>query len=225
MSFRILGPHNPRTSCPPGKCRTFKEGPPHLLVISAPRSGTHLLIDAVLNNLPAYRKKPLYVELDQLFSSPCSLEGLVNTRGYVIKSHHPVTPGMELSQQDRLYLEKIHAASLTVFLTRDPENAARSAKRMWPNLNQEQFKTDIKKQKDYWSTKADIHIEFNDLITPLSFEKVLLKISTASNTPLRKTILQPQAKGQRWIIYVLKAITRLLGRHSPRINTGIKLGN
>lgn len=224
VNYRILGPHNPRTTCPPGRLRSVETGPPHLLILSAPRSGTHMLIDAVLNNLPAYRRKPLYVELDQLFGNPSALDRVLNTRGYVLKSHHPMTPGMRLNEADQAVLDKISRASITVLLTRDPEDAARSALRMWPDLDTDAFKKGMEAQLEYWRDRVNLQAGFSELLEPGSYEQLLQRIARNAKTPLRGRILQPPAKRGRWKIYLLKAMTRILGRDSPRINTGIQLG-
>ena len=67
---RVLPYENARVVAPPGVPVT--QDRPNIVVATPKRSGTHVLIDILLNNLPAYRRRPLYVEPRQVLAQPVS---------------------------------------------------------------------------------------------------------------------------------------------------------
>ncbi len=67
-------------------------GTPHVVVAAQMRSGTHLLIDLILNNFPVYRESPLYLDLERYRLSDLETSRIPDLRGLVIKTHCVPTP-------------------------------------------------------------------------------------------------------------------------------------
>ena len=217
-------PHNPLTSHPPGKLSLQPVPHPHLLVVSAPRSGTHLMIDLILNNLPAYKRKPLFVELDKLLDLPGEMAALIQTSGYVIKTHYPVMETGEANPGLPEQLEQLAQKSLVLLIRRDPVATFRSALRMFPWLNQEAFELQVKKQNEFWRRFSPVEVRFEDLTQKSRAEALLRETAERTQTACKKRPVHPPPKARRKHIYFLKFLTRVMGRRSPRINTGIRLG-
>jgi hypothetical protein len=53
ISTHLLPFTNPRVVCPPGTVTA--QGRPNIIVATPMRSGTHILSDMILNNIPAYQ--------------------------------------------------------------------------------------------------------------------------------------------------------------------------
>lgn len=103
---RVLPHNNRRCVAPPGELRPGSGKP--VIVSSIMRSGTHLLIDLLLNNFPAYRRMPLYVDLDHALASGLTAADLLHGGCYVMKSHHPNVRYAAAAQAE---LEELAAAA------------------------------------------------------------------------------------------------------------------
>ena len=101
---RLLPPANRRTICPPGKLRPGTA--PLIVVVSIRRSGTHLLIDAILNNFAVYKRRPLYVSLDQYLLSGYPVEDLLACGGYIVTTHFPQTLSFDYESQVRAVVQQ-----------------------------------------------------------------------------------------------------------------------
>ena len=84
---RLLPHNNHRCIAPPGIIGPA--GGKSIIVPSLMRSGTHVLIDLLLNNVPGYRRAPLNVDLDHYLAGKNSLDALNRCGSYVMKSHYP----------------------------------------------------------------------------------------------------------------------------------------
>ena len=96
LGTHVLPYTNRRVVCPPG--RPEVHGRPNIVVATPKRCGTHVLIDTILNNMPAYRNRPLYIDLDKAWKRRDldeKLFGRIDPRaGYVLKTHLPIdVPG------------------------------------------------------------------------------------------------------------------------------------
>ncbi|MCC5847514.1 MAG: glycosyltransferase [Verrucomicrobia bacterium] len=220
----LFEPHNPLTSCPPGKLSKQAVSFPHVMVISAPRSGTHLMIDAILNNLHAYRRRPLFVELDKLLEDPDDMDRLIQTSGYVIKTHYPVMERGEANPRLTKQMEQLARNAVLVYIQRDPEKTFRSAQRMFPWLNEQEFAHKAEMQQAYWNSFNPVGVCFEELVNREDLDKLLSTLADKTGTPRKSGLSLPPAKNRRKYIYFLKLSTRTLGRFAPQINTGIRLG-
>lgn len=229
----LIGTHilpftNPRVVSPPG--RITPQGRPNIVVATPMRSGTHMLIDMILNNLPAYRNRPLYVDLDQCWKQEGPDRDLIGQitpdAGYVLKTHLPLAMDARVTEDPRI--AALVQAGIVVTIRRDRDEVCRSLAR-WhgrtqPGRTTEAALADYAAQYDrfweVWQDRPQIGIAFGDLFSATPMTALIDEIARRTGTRRAGTFRGPPRAGQSWI-YTNKALTRLLGRHAPRIDTSI----
>lgn len=215
---------NPRVVCPPG--RVVAQGRRNIVVATPMRSGTHILIDLILNNLPAYRTRPLYVDLDQCRKQSAPGNDLIAAipadAGYLLKTHMPlnVPEGMIAEPQVAALVDK----GLVLTLRRPRAEVCRSLGR-WHGLDAAEAEARYGAQYDafwqVWEGRGDIVLDFADLFDPARMQALLARIGAETGTR-PAALYRPPPSGQgRNRIYANKMLTRLLGRRARRIDTTI----
>jgi hypothetical protein len=215
---RKIPPSNPKTVCPPGKLQPSVVSLPLVVVASFPRSGTHLLIDLILNNFPAYRRAPLYVNLDEYISQGLDVEELIRIGGYVVKTHYPEPT---FSADNQAAYERVFANALVISPRRSEVEIVRSYQRM----------TDLKRRSEvvathhtylaFWEERAKLLFEFSDLINPLQTEAVLARLAKRLGMePEGPTVGPPDRK--RYLRVCLRKLgTRIFGNRLTKVNTTV----
>lgn len=219
----FLGPSNFQTTCPPGKL-TAPDGLPHVLVASLMRSGTHLAIDLILNNFRAYRKKPLYVDLDQYLHVEGSVDELLQAGGQVLKTHFP----QAIESTDRGdAIRRIRSSSRTrvIILHRDIEDVRRSMGRFgeWGAAEVAKLDQQAKAFEAAWNSHRDAHrLSFPDLTHPEKGVATVERLARLlDQSPSADPPVLPRPRSHRNRVRLDKLMTRLVGKASPRINTTI----
>lgn len=222
VGTHVLPFTNPRVVCPPGQ--VVARGKPNLIVATPMRSGTHILIDLILNNLPDYRNRPLYIDLDQCAkqSKPSHdlLAAIPLDAGYVIKTHMPLGTPAETPSDPRIQALIEHAQVVTI--RRDRADVCRSLGR-WHKIDEAaaeaRYGPDYDQFWSFWEAREQISVEFKDLFKPDQMRPVLDKLAQSGR--VRASYMAPPSSARKSAIYTNKILTRLVGRHAPRIDTTI----
>ncbi len=215
---------NPRVVCPPGRVQV--RGRPNIMVATPMRSGTHILIDLILNNLPAYRARPLYVDLDQ-----CAKQGrpdndllgaLTPRSGYLLKTHMPLNVPETMVADPRV--ETLVAEACVITLRRDRADVCRSLGR-WHRIDmaaaEARFGPEYDRFWDLWEGRDRIAVEFTDLFDPKTMRRLLADLADRTGCQVAPRYLPPPSGASKGRIYAGKMMTRLAGRHAPRVDTTI----
>ena len=223
----VLPFNNPRVVCPPGRPGHY--GRRNIIVATPMRSGTHLLIDMILNNIPAYRTRPLYIDLDQCLSprqlsGPDPFFGQIGPQsGHVLKTHLPV--GVDpVAAADPAVAALIDAA-LILTIRRERVDIERSLKH-WSETSAK-GRSPRHRDEDYdrfwqfWEGKAAIELRFADLFDPDAMIAALNRIAEATGTQPDPSFHGPAPASRKFAIFRNKALTRIAGRFAPRIDTTI----
>jgi hypothetical protein len=223
--FKFYTAMNRRTCSPPGPLKQ-SNGLPHLVVASMMRSGTHLLIDLILNNFSVYKGSPLYINLEMVLQFGGNIADVTTAGGSVVKTHFPQAMeciGREAIISDFLQKQKV------ILVTRDPLQIKRSLQNFgqWGAEEVTKFDQIHREFQDYWMNthQGDIlRLDFADLIQPEKLPELLRKIEEFTGLSKNAKCIGATNKNKRYTILFHKALTRLFGRFAPHINTGIKLG-
>lgn len=215
---------NPRVVCPPGVVRPT--GRPNLIVATPMRSGTHILIDLILNNLPAYRTRPLYVDLDQCVKQSRQghdlLAQVTPDAGHVIKTHVPLNVPDSMGTDPKI--TTLLTQGLVVTVDRDRADVCQSLAR-WHNIALDAAEAEYGRQYDqfwaFWSERPRTALSFEDLFVAEKMRPVLADLAAASGTKTAAQYHPPPSSRAKNQIYANKMMTRLAGRYAPRIDTTI----
>lgn len=216
---------NPRVVCPPG--RVVCAGRPNIVVTTPMRSGTHILIDLILNNMPAYRRSPLYIDLDQCAKQEGPGNDLVGRitpeAGYVIKTHMPINTPEGMADDPRI-LRILETAGAILTVRRSRDSVCRSLAR-WHGLQPDEalaiYGPSYDRFWEFWADRGTIGIDFDDLFRPDRMAAVLDDLCARVGVRRAQTLVPPPSGSNRAALHARKAITRLAGRHAPRIDTTI----
>jgi hypothetical protein len=219
----ILPFTNPRVVAPPGT--PGHHGRPNLIVATPMRSGTHILIDLILNNLPAYRTRPLYVDLDQCLKQARSGRDLLGAvapdAGHVLKTHYPV--GVSAALADPRFGPLIRQG-IVLAIHRPRADILKSLDR-WVGDTTADPETRFGGQIDafwaFWDGVPRIDLDFSDLFDAAQMRSLIGRISRETGVPAAAAFVPPPGRNAARRIQIDKAATRLFGRHAPRINTTI----
>jgi hypothetical protein len=190
------------------------------------RSGTHLLIDLLLNNFAVLKKSPLYVNLDMFVHSGQRIAQLYDAGGYVIKTHFPQSiecRGNEEVLQEFLRHNKV------ILVVRNVDQIKKSMQNFgaWGKAEAENLEQSCALFERYWDeihTGNVMRLQYADLIQPQKLPQLLEQIEAFTGLTKNNRTVGVIPKECRWKIFIGKMLTRLLGRRAPRIVTGIKLG-
>lgn len=212
---KLIPHNNARCVAPPGTiCPS--EGKP-ILVPSLMRSGTHILIDLLLNNFPAYRRRPLYVDLYHYIAGGGTAEKLKRGGCYVIKTHYPNShyPDAALAA-----LKELAADAFIIQPVRRIEDVRRSQAAAGISRPDE-FPWMVDSFDSFWKDYPKLEVQFSDLIAPSQCPAAVDEIGRFIGLKPAEPKILPPAKGETRRVLMTKAMTRLLGRYSPLINTTI----
>lgn len=215
-ALAALLPHNnARCVAPPGKIRPGVGRP--VLVASLPRSGTHLLIDLLLNNFPACKREPLYVDLYHYLAQGGTVDELKRGGCHVIKAHFPDARYPESAVSA---LKELAAHAFIIQPARREEDVRRSQTALGFRSAGD-FPRAVEAFESFWRDYPRLQVPFADIIDPIRCPAVIDDIGRfIGQKPVTPKILPP-AKNATVQVLVMKALTRLLGSRSPWINTTI----
>jgi hypothetical protein len=216
-------PVNRRTCVPPGRLPTGGDGDArHLLVSSLPRSGTHLLIDLVLNNFRRYRRSPLYVNLDRWLAQGGSASELRRAPPLVLKAHLPAFDPAP-SETVLSELRDIAGQVSVVRPVRDLEEVFPSYRSMRPELSADQFAEEAAGFERFWEEiDAEVlRVPFARLVERP--DDVVGELARHLDLRVPKRVRPPRPKAHRFRIGTDKLLTRLVGARAPVINTSIRM--
>ncbi len=215
---RILAHNNQRCVCPPG-VPSAGEGPP-IVVASLMRSGTHLLIDSLLNNCSVLRRSPLYIDLDQLLSrsTPEEALSLIKRSGaYVVKTHYPQLGGDEPAR--RRVMEALCELGAAITVTREQGAVERSFAVFSDRDAAIDLSDEYQRFAEFWSPRATLSLSFEDLTG--HWTDAIERAWQATGLTPDPTQRPPLGRSHRYRVYLNKLLTRLVGRRAPMINTTI----
>ena len=213
----FLSPINRRCVSPPGPLPAG-EGRP-IIVASLMRSGTHLLIDLILNNFAAYRRDPLYLNLDAYLIERRSFRDLMNCGAYVAKTHYPQIPVPDDAQDD---LRRFAEHAVVLRPVRGLDEAHRSLLSFGETLSADELAA-LKTEADaFWEEFNPLDIPFNELATPALTAETVRRIAAHAGLPMPKRIVETLPKSETFRILTAKLLTRLLGHRASRLNTTIQ---
>jgi hypothetical protein len=216
---KIFPPNHSRVCCPPGKLEPgAKPSVPLVVVAAFPRSGTHVLIDLLLNNFPDYRRRPLYVNLDEYITQGRDVDELIRVGGYIVKTHYPEPT---FSARNAAAYEKVFANAVLLKTTRPGPAIFESFQTMVEKRRRITLEGDLETYRSYWAEKHPAKFLFDSLIDPERTEEILDHVQKLVGVPRAKVTTPPPPKSQRYRIYVRKLLTRLLGCRLRRVNTTI----
>lgn len=224
---RLVPPVNPRTCAPPARPVRGAGGSatrpvPHLLVASIPRSGTHLLIDLILNNFTPYRRSPLYVNLDRWIGSGRGLEAIEEAAPSVLKAHVPAFD-RETDDDTLAALRRVAEPALVLRPVRDREDVFASYRSMLPGLTEAQFEQEVDAFERFWGQETlDVReVPFEDLVREPAAAVTWVAEQIGWEPP--RTPILPRPRAARRRIGMDKLLTRMLGARAPVVNTSIRL--
>lgn len=204
------------TTCPPAPL--ISRAGPTIVVASLMRSGTHLLLDTLLNNYSEFRHLPLFVDFDAYARNGLPLEPLVSLHGKLIKTHHPET---SLPKPYSDALSTIASRSIVLTPNRNPEQVRISLSKWGVDVSPTQF-AKIKSQfEDFWSPFSPTLIEFAKLLEPEGVKSVLHQLDQLAGLKCERIASPIMPANSRLGVYVDKFLTRIAGSRAPRINTTI----
>ena len=211
----FLPPNNARCIAPPGQIIAASGRP--ILVPSLMRSGTHILIDLILNNFPAYRRQPLYVDLDHYLLADPAADAVLRGGCYVLKTHAPNFPLSERGQEAlRQIAEKSYIIS-PVRLTADVQRSQAA----FGLTDAGDFRLSRQKFDAFWQPYSRLQVPFDELVDPSRCPGLLRRISQYVDQPMPASPRLPPGKDRVFQVLVAKTLTRLLGHRAPVINTTI----
>lgn len=181
------------------------------------RSGTHVLIDLILNNFDAYRRDPLYVDLDHYLVNRDSAASLLSCGSYVLKTHYP---GVPYTPDALDALQRLAGNAFMVQPVRDPDEIFRS-QAAWGMTDREAFSESVREFADFWQPFPKLEVAFADLAQPERCGEIVRALADYLGQPLPAEIVFPPGRNAKARVLMFKALTRLFGASSPMINTTI----
>lgn len=223
IGSRLLSFQNPRVVCPPGS--VHPRGRRNIIVATPRRSGTHILMDLIFNNIPTYRAHPLYVDLDQCFRRSVDGTDLMSQitadAGFILKTHLPIRHEARIMEDPQILRLIDEALVLTV--RRDRDDVTRSMTR-WQEMGAQEpafYEALYDGFWDFWSGREDIEMGFRDLFDESAMQALMGRIAEETGTHARRSFSPAPGRNAQRSIYAHKALTRLLGRRAPVVNTTI----
>ena len=183
------------------------------------RSGTHLTIDLLLNNLSSYRNNPLYIDFDRFVYEAHDPNTLTNAGSCIIKTHFRQRP---FTQETLKLLESIASNGLVIIPTRDLAATQASMKKWNFSPSLEKLQKDHDDQLIFWSRFNPLIIDFKDLLNPTKAISFLQDVRQRLHLPDSESpSILTLANGSNFEIMWNKMNTRLAGSHAKTINTTI----
>lgn len=218
IASKVLPHHgNAKLTAPPGRIPNG-EGRP-VLVKSKMRSGTHLLIDLILNNFPQLRTESLYVELDHAFHQGITAEKFSNLGKCLCKTHFGGKKGQELRSE---ITQNVVSRAYIIEPVRDLEQMKPSLRNF---LSEQEFKDYLETcyQFDrYWKETECLKISFNELISKEGNDSAIKKIAAYIGEEPSSKRYYNRSKQELRKVMLDKLLTRLRGVKQRRVNTTIQ---
>lgn len=224
IGSNIITNDNKNVVSPPGTI--VPENRTNIIVATPMRSGTHILIDLILNNIIGYKRSPLYVNIDAHFQQGLwtnnRIRDMLPNSGYVIKTHFPIR--VQKNNQIRLFMDRLIKDSIVITVRRPNKDIIRSiqkwrtASKLEPE-NEDKILCEIQSFWNFWNDKSSIELDFSDLFEKEKASAFLNNCAEETCSFTRKKIIYTPSSENKNYIYIYKAATRLLGRRSPIINT------
>jgi len=221
---KVLRFENPRVVSPPARVANVPLK--NILVATPMRSGTHLMIDLILNNIAEYRRTPLYTDFDaccrQFDSSPHFLDELTGNSGTIIKTHFPITKhGLRFHEK----LQTLSESAIVITVKRDKNQVFQSRKK-WDVMHTANTSGDLtadyERFWEFWGGSEDLCADFTDLFDKDAASGLVQRIRALTECDSNASKYRHLAPERRsHAIYINKALTRLIGRYAPRIDTTI----
>jgi len=222
VGSRVWPTHSPKCVAPPGRLIPRDGGGRPVLVASLMRTGTHVLIDLILNNFQMYRQTPLYVQVDEYLTAGLPLDDLLLAGPYVMKTHVPQlhdTPE-RVDQMRRL------AERSVVVIPRRGLEATREALSRFGEEGQEaahRVEEDFERLCEFYAPFNPRFFDFKRLVDRSRAAEVVDDLSEALGQPSNDVLVPTPDVRRIGRILVDKALTRSLGPAAPRINTTIRI--
>lgn len=217
-----LFPHTTgKVMCPPGPLPT---GPlPPLIVSSLMRTGTHLLIDLLLNNIQGYRQSPLYLDFDAYTFEGFASAPLLEVGSCVVKTHVAHRP---FNPETGDLLRALADRSVVIIPMRQPEKIYKSMATWGYQASPEEFAGLQARHLAFWKGHDPILVEFDHLLNPEKAAKILALIRDRAGLPPDQGTALPFVAGSSRARNLFRKLrTRIQGCKAPRFNTtvGFKL--
>lgn len=217
IAARIFPHDGPALICPPGPVPT---GPrPPIIVSSLMRSGTHLAMDLLLNNLPEYRQDPLYIDFDSYVYEGFSPQSLLGAGSTLIKTHVAQRP---FGRAYTDVLRRIGAKGLVVIPVRETSKIRLSMNKWGYDVTDAGLEEHHRSQLEFWKEQRPILIPFAHLLDPEKARDFLQTVRQRlcldpppENTP---TVVAGRSRPKNlW----RKLRTRLQASKAPILNTTV----
>ncbi len=217
LSGTRLLPHDTRrTTCPPAPL--VPGDGPLIIVPSLMRSGTHLLLDALFNNFPVLRRKPLFVDFDACERARRPAEPFATIKGVTIKTHYPQ---VELAEPYLSALTTMAGRALVLTPRRSASEIRKSLAKWGENFTAEEF-AEIERRFDaFWGPFSPVTVNFATLLKPDGIETLIARVAERTGLSPARNKQPVMPSKSRFGVYVDKVLTRILGRGAPRINTTV----
>jgi hypothetical protein len=183
------------------------------------RSGTHLVIDLLLNNVAGYRQSPLYLDYDSyIFEGFCE-EALLNAGSCVVKTHVAHRP---FDQHAGNTLKALAERGVVIIPVRDPEKIHRSMINFGYHASPGEFAALHARHLEFWKGHDPVLVNFEDLLNPGKAGKFLAEVrERAGLDAAAKAAVPFVALASRTTNLLRKLRTRIQGCKAPRINTSV----
>lgn len=214
---RGLLPHDTRRTTTPPAPLVSGDGP-IIIVPSLMRSGTHLLLDALFNNFPAQRRRPLFMDFDAYERAQLSPEPLPSLKGITIKTHYPQ---VELAPAYLQALKSLAARAVIITPRRPAEQIRKSLAKWGEDFSVEEFAELQRRFDEFWTPFSPLTVNFSALLDAGGVKDLIKLVAEKTQLTPRSASSPVMPARHRFGIYFDKVLTRLLGRGAPRINTTI----
>lgn len=227
---------NPRVVAPPGAIRPGPGRP--IIVATVQRTGTHVLMDLVLNNLAPYRRRPLYIDADRFLgpldaeSALAAAEQVIAGGSYVVQTHHPALKARPHLDEA---IRRIAAAGVVVTTRRDVDDAHRSLTQFVAGRDHamdpaaiesaQVLADEMRRHAAFWQGRVAATVDFVDLFDPVASAALMARIAEIVGVEPRRRHRPAPPKSHRRRVLLAKALTRIAGRHSPVLNTTVGFGH
>ena len=221
LAARLIPHGTARVVCPPGPIPTGPQPP--IVVSSLMRSGTHLVMDLVLNNLQGYRQDPLYIDFDSYVYEGYSTDALRRAGSTVVKTHFAQRPFTAAAADSLLELASRGAVIIPV---RKLADVQRSMAKWGYRISQADLAAQHQQQLDFWNPLNPLLIDFDDLLDAGKAPGFLAALRQRLALPaLPQDTVPVMAGDSRPRNLWRKLRTRLQASNAPVINTtvGFKL--
>lgn len=223
LASKLLPHHgNKKLTSPPA---TIPVGPGKpILVKSKMRSGTHLLIDLILNNFPQYRQESLYVELDHAYHLGLRESLFENLGTCLCKTHFA---GLESELVRKKIVEAVAPQAFIIEPVRDSQAIEQSLRKFI--LEPDELNTALEEARlfdDYWLKHDSLKVSFKDLVTKEGNNRIIEEVARyTGESPILKPVYNRRKSEDANKVLFDKLFTRLFGKKIKRVNTTIQFNS